>query len=403
MTKEQELLIGLLAHSITGENVTFQEDIDWIALIKESIAQTVSIVAFDAATALKDKIPKDVYAQWFNHTYGSIAVNSLVEKSQRELTDILSKYNFDYIILKGLSAASFYEKPELRALGDVDFLIENSKKDEIKLILKQNGYEASHEDHICHIVFTKPKSHLEMHFEISGIPNGEKGDIIRDYMKDALQNAVIKNHSGQSFLAPNHYHHAVILLLHMQHHILGEGIGLRHLMDWACFIHKTYDMPFWNEKVIPKLREIGLFKFANIFTALCVKFFGINSPVWMEKTNEALLTQLLEDILSGGNFGKKDKKRGKSGMMISNRGKDGVGKSKIYYINKTLVDSAYTLYPITKKYKILLPFVNFYRVLRYCFLRCIGKRTSFIGAIPLAEKRKSLYSQLNIFEEKDYE
>ena len=139
MTKEQELLIKLLAHNITGEKVECNNEIDWMALIKESIAQTVSIVAFDSATDLKDKIPKDIYTSWFNHTYGSIVVNSYVENSQKELTKILSKGNYPYLILKGLSSASYYENPQLRVLGDVDFLIENQKKDEIKEILKENG------------------------------------------------------------------------------------------------------------------------------------------------------------------------------------------------------------------------------------------------------------------------
>lgn len=403
MTKEQDLLIKLLAKSITGARVECEKDIDWMTLIKESIAQTVSIVAFDSAVDLKDNIPKDIYASWFNHTCGSIAINSYVEKSQKELTDILSKGSYSYVILKGLCAAAYYEKPELRSLGDVDFLIEADKKDELKKLLTQNGYQASHEDHICHIVFTKPKAHLEMHFEISGIPNGEQGEIIREYMNDAFEQTWVRNHSGQAFFAPSHHHHAIILLLHMQHHILGEGIGLRHLMDWACFVNKTSNMPFWKEKVIPLLNKIGLLQFANVFTALCVKYFGINSPEWMSFTDETLLTQLLDDIFDGGNFGKKDKKRGKSGMMISNRGKDGMGKGKVYYIFKTLTNTSYEIYPVTKRHKILLPFVNFYRILRFCFLRCIGKRTSIIRAIPLAEKRKALYSHLHIFEVKDYE
>ena len=403
MTKEQDVLIKLLAHGITGTRVELSDETDWMALIKEAIAQTVSMVAFDSAATLKDKIPKDIYTSWFNHTYGSMTVNSLVEKSQRELTEILADGNYPYVIIKGLTSAAYYDKPELRALGDVDFLIESDKKDEIKETLKQKGYEASHEDHICHIVFTKPKAHLEMHFEIAGIPNGEKGDLVREFMEDVFENNAEVNCSGLSFLAPAPHHHALILLLHMQHHILGEGIGLRHLMDWACFVHKTYNMPFWQEKVVPLLKKIGLFDFAEIFTNLCVKFFGINPPEWAGESDETLLNCLMEDIFSGGNFGKKDKKRVKSGMMISNRGKDGTQKGKFYYLYKALINSTYAAYPITKKYKILRLFMDFYRVLRYGFLRLLGKRTSLLSAIPLAEKRKQLYNHLHIFEVKDYE
>lgn len=400
MTKEQELIIKLLAQNITGEKAEFCGEIDWMTLIKESIAQTVSLVAFDSAATFQDKIPKDIYTSWFNHTYGSMAINSLVEKSQNELVGLLEKNNYGYVILKGLSSAAYYNKPELRTLGDVDFLIEADKKSEIKGLLTENGYAASHEDHVCHMVFTKPKAHLEMHFEISGVPNGENGDIIRDYMKNAVKEGVL---SKDGFYMPSPHHHAVILLLHTQHHLLGEGIGLRHLMDWACFVHKTATELFWIEKVIPLLNRVGLFEFANALTALCIKYFGIASPEWASKADETLLSELMEDIFAGGNFGKKDKKRAKSGTMISNRGKDGTKKGKLYYLYKTLVSSTYEVYPITKKYKILRPFVDFYRVLRYGVLRIFGKKTSLLSTIPLAEKRKNIYKKLHIFEVKEYE
>lgn len=395
MTKEQELLIELLAHSITGGEIQFDtKGIDWTALIKESISQTVSVVAFDSATTLKGKIPKDIYTAWFNHTYTSIAVNSFVENSQKELTGILSKGNYPYIILKGLAAAAYYEKPELRMLGDVDFLINPEKKEEIKQLLISEGYIASHENHICHIVFNKPKSHLEMHFEISGMPEGEKGDKIRAFMSGALNEPQEKNICGNTFNAPRDKYHAVILLLHMQHHMLGEGIGLRHLQDWACFVNKTAQEHFWEDELIPFLKEIGLFTFMNIMTAVCTRYLKISVPSWAEEVEQSLLEEIIEDILSGGNFGKKDKMRNSTAMMMVNKD----NKDRLKSVYKTLKASTEDLYPVVKKYKILYPFIYFYRIIRYAFLLMTGKRISLSKTVPLAEKRTAIYDKLHIYE-----
>lgn len=397
MTKEQVLLLELLAHSITGCEIQCDTShIDWMALIKESISQTVSVLAFDSVTPIKENIPDEIYKQWFNHSYGSIAVNSLVEKSQKELVEILTSGGYDYIILKGLSAANYYEKPELRALGDVDFLIDPDKKNEIKELLVKNGYTASHEEHICHIVFTKPKAHLEMHFKISGMPKGDIGEKVRAFMSKAQSNPQILTVGGNTFNAPKEKYHAVILLLHMQHHILGEGIGLRHLQDWAFFVNKTYKEPFWERELIPFLKETGLHRFMNTITDICVRYLKIPSPKWLEATDNELCNEIIEDILSGGNFGKKDKNRSTTAMSFANKSK----KGKIKTAFKTLKTSTVDLYPIAKKHKLLLPFIYFYRIVKYAFLVCIGKKTSLKKSVPVAEKRADLYNKLRIFEKK---
>ncbi|MBR2043696.1 MAG: nucleotidyltransferase family protein [Clostridia bacterium] len=398
MTKEQALLLELIAYNITGEEISGDVDgIDWISLIKESISQTVSLVAFDSVTPFKEKINKDIYNKWFNRSFKDMTINSLVEKSQKNLVTLLKNKNYEYVILKGLSASSYYNKPELRLLGDVDFLIENEKKEEIKEYLKANGYVASLEDHICHIVFNKPKEHLEMHFEIAGIPDGAIGDKVRLFMQGVLNEPEAVT-TGSGFNAPKEKYHAVILLLHMQHHLLGEGIGLRHLMDWACFVNRTYNKDFWKTDVIPFLKEIGLLAYMNAVTAVCIRYFKIPAPIWAEAVEESLTEALIEDILSGGNFGRKDKLRSESGIMISNRGKDGTKKSKIYYLHKHLKNSVENTYPFVKKCKILFPFAYFYRMARYFVLSCFGKRTSFAKTVPLADKRRALYNKLHIYE-----
>ena len=204
--------------------------------------------------------------------------------------------------------------------------------------------------------------------------------------------------SNGEFYRPADHHHAVILLLHMQHHMLGEGVGLRHLCDWGCFVNATAGKPFWQKALIPFLREIGLLQYAAVMTGVCQEYFGIHVPDGMPIAEQQLCDGVMEDILSAGNFGAKDSLRKSSGHLVSNRGKDGTGRSPVYYLFANLKATVHENHPITKRWKILYPVFASYRLCRYAWLMMIGKRESMYKALPQAAKRKAIYDELHIFE-----
>lgn len=396
MTKEQSFLIELLKTSVNNEKlVCVPDDIDWKELAIEAHAQAVALLVFDQTSSIKDKIPKDIYDKWFKFSLGLMSKYSRISKSQKELVGLLEKENLPYCIIKGESAAAYYPKPSLRALGDVDFLISPTHKEKIKTLLIENGFEASHEHHPCHVVFTKPDSHLEMHFEVAGIPEGEIGDKIRSFLRDTVNNTLIKNLGNGDFRVAEGKYHAVILLLHMQHHMLGEGIGLRHLLDWGNFVSKTVDAPFWNDELIPFLKDVGLYTYMSTVTCVCNKYLGTAKPEWCEAEDE-ICSEIIEDVLQGGNFGKKDKLRGRIAEGVSSKKQSKLEKIKSLY--NTLVISTKDIYPITRKYKILCPFIYLYRIIRYFLLVGFGQKASILNPSQDDKKRISIYNKLRIFE-----
>ncbi len=397
MTKEQSFLIELIRTAVNNEKlVCVPGDINWKELATEAHAQAVALLVFDQTSSIKDKIPKDIYDKWLGFSLGLMNKYSRITKSQQELVGLLEKENLPYCIIKGESAAAYYPNPSLRALGDVDFLINPTHKEKIKTLLIENGFEASYENHPCHIVFTKPNSHLEMHFEVAGIPEGDTGDRIRKFMKDAVDNTVVKDIGSGRFRTVEGKYHAVILLLHMQHHILGEGIGLRHLLDWGNFVNKTANEPFWEEELIPFLKSIGLYTYMNAMTCICNKYFATQLPTWTVKVEENICSQIMGDILQGGNFGKKDKLRGRIADGVSSKKQSKMEKIRSLY--NTLVISTKDVYPITRKYKILCPFVYLYRIVRYFLLVGFRKKASIINPSEDDKKRISIYNKLRIFE-----
>ena len=395
MTNEQKVLLELVGATLKGTAADIQnpEAVDWLSVAKEADEQAVLPMALDAAASVKQNISSDVYRLWSNRAVKYLVKNTQVENHQKELLKLLDGAGYRYVILKGLSSARYYNSPDLRTLGDVDFLINPVQNDEITKFLCTNGYKSEMEDHECHTVFRKKHAHLEMHREISGIPHGETGEKVRGFVSDLLDTC----RTDSDFNIPQKHHHGLILLLHTQHHLVGEGIGIRHLCDWAAFVNSTQDETFWQEKLLPFLRETGLLTFARALTKTCAIAFKIQCPDWAD-ADEKLCQELLEDVISGGNFGTKEKSRSLSGALISNRGKDGVAKKKWSRLYTVFKENVQTKHPVTKKHPILYPFYAVYKAARFFVLRVFGKRPSFNKLSKDIDERKSIYQQLKIFE-----
>ena len=395
-TLEQRVLIELLAGEISGKSELCEEElksVDWAEVLKESKAQAVALMASEAAFKYRDYIPN--YSDFENIAAAAHSLNVRTAFEEQQLNNIMGDHPF--LILKGMAAASYYPKPRERSLGDIDFLIDPSHREEIEDLLTKNGYRNWNKDHICHVVFKKGNAHLEMHFEIAGIPYGKAGEIVREFMTDAVEHSVTAEFDGWSFPVPEDIYHGLIILLHMQHHMLGEGLGLRHICDWACYLQKTQDKLFWNE-LLDLFRKIGILTYAKVISKISALYFHINCPEWAKSADEELCREVMKDILTGGNFGRKDNVRAKSGMMISEHGKSGTSRGKLSNLFWTLHHSTPTMFPVVKKCPLLYPILDSYRALLYLVRTAKGERSSLIKLIPMANQRKNLYDRLHIFE-----
>lgn len=400
MTNEQKVLLRLVGATLKGITIDTQsfQNVNWLLVAKESDIQAVLPMAFDAVYSLKQNIPEEVYEAWSDRAIACLVKNTLVQKSQIHLVELLNKKGYPYTIIKGEASAKYYNRPELRTLGDVDFLVDPAQNEEIKAILCEDGYKSMLEDHECHTVFKKPNAHLEMHREVSGVPHGEVGKKVREFLKDLLTSC----QRNADFNTPQKHHHALILLLHTQHHLLGEGMGLRHLCDWAAFVDSTHTEPFWEEKVFPFLEEIGLMTLARVLTKTCAIAFDTACPDWA-KVDEKLCYELLDDVLLGGNFGRKGGGRALSGALISNRGKDKIKKGKWNRLYAVFKENVKRRHPVVKKYPILYPFFAIYKAIRFFVLSLLGKKRSIKSISKDIDKRKNIYQQLKIFEVEENE
>ena len=397
MTKEQRALLGVLRHELYPKiPLPDAEDIHWPAVLAEAQQQSVLLFACDALNAIQDKLPATTAEKMNNRSLEQFAVNMAVMDSQRKLDEILRDQ--PYVILKGETAASYYPRPDLRCLGDVDFLVDKQAFELLHGKFTDMGFSCAAHQYDHHITYHTANGVIEMHYEPPGIPSGAVEETVRDYLSALLETRQWRTSTFGKFPAPAHHLHGLILLLHMQHHMLSEGIGLRHLMDWGCFVAATADEPFWAQSLLPLLRKIGLLHYAATMTKLCSLHLATPCPDWAQYVDETLCDEVLTDILSGGNFGCKDALRAAAAPMVSDGGKSGTKRTRVGNLLAVFHRSVAARYPIATKYPVL--YVIFYpiRAVRYIVLMLCGKRGSLTKALPQASKRRQLYGKLHIFE-----
>lgn len=402
LTTEQKIVLNLAAMSVADNPTTLvlsEEElrgVNWAEVVDETIAQTIPLATYDVALPYKRYVPETEWLRWKNVSMGVLQSDFEVVSAQAELVELLNKKGLPYAIIKGTSAAAYYLEPERRALGDVDFLIDPDRQAEVENALVEAGYKKEGVPHISHVIFKKPNAHLEMHFQVAGIPNGELGVKVKEFLRPAVFSTVEREREFCTFHAPNDLYHGLIILLHMQHHNLNDGLGLRHLCDWAAYVERTQNESFWQEKLLPFLKEIGLYKYAAVVTKISATYLKISCPDWAKAEDEGLCAELLSDMFIGGNFGRKDNERARSGALIAQKGekKRGPIATLAYSLHKSIL----LRYPIVKKVWILYPFLYAWKVIRNVFLMLIGKRVSIGKMKPQAEKRQRIYDKLQVFE-----
>ncbi len=390
----QKLLLDLCAKSLFDKDFTLPEEFDYNQIIDEAKRQTVLPQVF---SFMKDKCDKDT-DKLFSQI---IAKNIRVEYAHNEVHQVLSKNNIPYVILKGVASSSYYPDPILRMMGDVDILVSPENVAKADTALKSIGFITNDvlEGEDKHIAYKRRDGLVcELHREINGVPKNTVGEKIREYFADVFDKSVEYNMSNGNCVVPSKFHHGLILLLHTATHLTHEGVGLRHLCDWAVFVNS-----FSNDEFIDTfektLKETGLWRFAQLLTLCCIKYLGCDPKNWLGEEKDSLLGSIVVDILNGGNFGYKDTDRYSQIKYISDRKSGEVTKNNpILQLFSSINTKTKIEFKFVNKSKFFLPIGWIFTVCKYLYLVIMGKRRlDSVSTISGAKQRKEIYDEFKLF------
>lgn len=392
----QKFLLQLCSKSLFDKDIVVLDEFDGKELLDEANRQTVFPLIFSLIKDKSDNTADKRFSQ-------IIAKNIRVEYAHNEVHRILSDNDIPYVILKGVASASYYNEPMLRMMGDVDILVAPDNIAKVDELLKSIGFITTDDidgDNM-HIGYKRKDGvACELHRRIGWAPNNSVGDTVNKYLSDIFERSVEYKTSNGSCVVPDKFHHGLILLLHTATHLTHEGVGLRHLCDWAVFVNSFSNDDFVNTFEKP-LKEMGLWRFAQLLTLCCVKYLGCDAKEWAGQADENLLDGIIADILNGGNFGMKDTDRYGQIKYISDRKEGTVGKKNpILQLFSSIDAKTKKEFKFVNKSKLFLPIGWLFTVCKYLYMVIMGKRQldSHL-TIAGAKQRKEIYQEFRLFDE----
>lgn len=390
----QILLLRMCAKALFGREFVMPKDYDAQKLVNVAKVQTVLPLVY---SFIKDNVSNDCSKLYSNF----IAKNIRVIYGHSQVHQALSEANIPYVILKGVASAAYYPEATLRTMGDVDVLVSPDDIEKANEVLKSIGFITTDDIYgdDMHIGYKRNDGvSCELHRRIGWIPQNDLSVVYHKYLDDILTSSIEYKTSNGSCIIPDGFHHGLVLLLHTATHLTHEGVGIRHLCDWAVFVNSFSNEDFINTFENP-LKEMGLWRFAQLLTLCCIKYLGCDDKAWAGTADDNLIEEIITDILNGGNFGHNDAERYKQIKYLNDR-KEGIAgkKSPILQALSSINAKTKNDFAFVNKAMVLLPLGWTLTIVKYLYMVLVGKRSlDNVSTISGAQKRKNIYDEFKLY------
>lgn len=346
MNQTEQILLQAIQQSLWNTDITFSEDTDWNAVLKEAEEQAVLGLVMDVA-------PMEVQKKWKSKASAGTAHFVRILHYQEQLYKLLKENDIPMVILKGCAAALYYPNPAQRSMGDIDFLVPHEHYNRTKELLAQNGYKIADDPRYPrHIHVHKDGIAFEQHRFFSS-----EGIEVEEYVTEGMSAIEERSIYGSVFRMLPKLANGLVLLGHMVQH-LKTGLGLRQVIDWMMFVHAELDDALWNTAFQKAASAIGLEPAAINMTRLCQLYLGLSDSIqWCQNADIELCDELIENLLSSGNF---DRKRGKGSAV--EKVTSNITRKGLFRYLQSAGEYNWKAY---HKHKWLKPFAWTYQICRY--------------------------------------
>ena len=380
MNNTQVALLELLKFSLFGITPEIPDNTDWNAVLDEAKAQTVVSLASDA-------VPKEFSAIWEVSAAQSEAHFMRVIYEQTALVNLMNSAEIPFVIIKGTAAAIYYPKPSRRTMGDIDILVSEESFEKAFSLLSENGYEFEHDfGDDREYAFCKGGILFELHKRYS-----DKEYSIEEYLAYGIKNARTVSICGNYFPALPEAENGLLLLDHIRHHLFG-GLGIRQIIDFMMFVNSIGDSEVFEKEYLPVFDNVGLGVLARIVIKMCKKYFGLQaSASWCYTADDRTCDELLETVVSSGNFGRKSPYEYRPMQSLTM----GIKKNGLF---NSLQKAGLANCDVFEKYRFLRPFAWIYQIFRYMKrgITAILKGEKLSSDISSGKARSDFYDRLGI-------
>lgn len=266
----------------------------WERIYRMAADHGLSAVVWDGICRLPaaQQPPRETRIRW------ALSAEKLKERYRHQqqtaskLAARFSEEGLRMLLLKGLGLSRDYPLPEHRECGDIDIYL-YGQSDKGDRVLHEIG---------AHLYFDVPK-HSEYVWDGVLIENHRTILNVRRNRTERELNAVLvrllekegTHGLAPGIQAPRATFNAIFLIRHAAVHFQKEGIVLRHLCDWACFLTRHWD-EIDHALFRTAMEDYRMDRFADLMTAAAVEYLGAEVPG--PECEAGMLGRFMEEVLT---------------------------------------------------------------------------------------------------------
>lgn len=320
ITKSQHLLLKLLQNALwhsEDKPIVRQEYFEQVMF--EATQQAVGALVADCIINSGVRLDVKAVAQLLSTVQQHVQKATYMDAGVAQLAQLLDANGIRYVVFKGQVAAVNYLNPALRTSGDIDFYVAKddfSRASEVIAAEWKVEIERVEGDH--HWNFSHEGIEYEMHYraEMFGTKSHQLyfDSMVETDVMDGCRTVIIGGTAVRAFSKELELLH---VFKHFFYHLLVEGVGLRQLCDIFIMLNAYDDI---NKPLLRKyLLNLGYARAFDATVCMAQRYLGLKETAWTIKSRsvEKYADRIMDEILEGGNFGRRNRRYNKMGMRKS--------------------------------------------------------------------------------------
>lgn len=289
---------------------------EWRDVYEQATKQAVVGTVFDGVQKLPKEqwSPQSVLFEWIGQTEQIRQQNRKVNAVLKELALLFNANGIRYAVVKGQIVGSYYSNSQLRQAGDIDYYVESSDFERAKQLIESTwgvAFEETEEHH--HVEFEYKGVLFEQHHTLIKLYDKEKNEYWERLMKETFKSMEIEG-VPVSVLSPTL--HSLYIFLHLYHHLLELGVGLRQFCDWAAILHACKN-EIDHQAIRKHLELLGIERAYRACGCLLIDYLGLPKVEFtyeLKSSDKRYSKRILDVVMYRGNMGHYNLKGGHQGL-----------------------------------------------------------------------------------------